>query len=650
VPVILGLSRGADLWSAATRLSGRGAEIRWFDVGEELHQIGIRVPADRLNDVVAAIDDLAGLEWADLQPPIRLRNSESVWRCQSGEPGLTPVFDHGLRGQGQVIGVLDTGLDVDHCAFSDPSYGLPAINGDAGTEVSPGHRKVLAVDFYWDEDWPDPGSNDWDDHGHGTHVAGSAAGDNLADGLHSGFDGMAPAAKLVIQDGGARHDDCAELPGLGCPVRPLEPVFDQAYRQGARIHTNSWGDEETVWPFNRYTERTADVDRFVWNHRDFLVLFAAGNEGPLGDTVGSPATGKNVVAVGATVHGDVEPPCPTAFSSRGWTHDGRIKPDLMVPGSTVLSSWSDGSIDTGNCTSNVVSGTSMAAPTAAGLAALVRQYFTDGFYPRGRPDAAASFEPSAALVKAVLIASAVDMTTLGCAGIGTVPSRAQGWGLIQLDRALFFEGDSGGVLVDDHRTGFDAASDPPVRRSVVVSHSTPLKVVLVWNDYPSNSRAATDLVNDLDLEVVGDGRIYAGNQFSGGVSVPSEDHDRLNNVEVVWLPDAAPGRWTISVSAHRISEAGQDFALVTVGDVEAVKPRRHRGPSRAAGRLIIGASAVETLCAQKPEARPWNSNGSKTSWPSPSSGTSHRRLKSGSSPSPPSAAGSDPSRGGSARR
>jgi hypothetical protein len=129
----------------------------------------------------------------------------------------------------------------------------------------------------------------------------------------------------VIQDGGYSFDDCADLPGLGCPVRPLEPVLQQAWDQGARLHSNSWGDEENFLPHNRYTERAADVDRFVWEHPVMAVLFAAGNAGQEGDdTVISPATAKNVVAVGATWRADVDPPCPTEWSSRGLAHDGRI--------------------------------------------------------------------------------------------------------------------------------------------------------------------------------------------------------------------------------------------------------------------------------------------------------------------------------------
>jgi len=85
---------------------------------------------------------------------------------------------------------------------------------------------VLIVDFLHAADNPaDPTA--WDDNGHGTLVAGVAAGDDLANPvLHDHADGMAPEAKLIIQDGGTGTDDCADLPALGCPVADLGPYFD----------------------------------------------------------------------------------------------------------------------------------------------------------------------------------------------------------------------------------------------------------------------------------------------------------------------------------------------------------------------------------------------------------------------------------------
>ncbi len=579
VLVAVTLAPGTPAVSFATRIEMAGGSVSWSDDSATMTtRLGLRVPREHLAAVIEELETTPGLVSAEPQSPVRLLNDASVWRCQSGEPETTPIFDRGLRGDGQVIGIMDTGLDIDDCRFDDPVVGLPAVNQADGTGINTDHRKVLAVDFHWEADWP-PRSLGWDDHGHGTHVAGSAAGDVLGNLDHDGVDGMAPAAKLVIQDGGALVDDCADLPGLGCPMKPLEPVLEQAWAQGARIHTNSWGDEENFLPYGRYTERTADVDRFMWNHKNTLVFFAAGNSGPEPNTVISPATGKNVVSVGATLHGDFEPTCTVPFSSRGWTRDGRIKPDVLAPGMWVMSAATNFVVPEPSCGNAQSSGTSMAAPTAAGLAALVRQYFTDGFYPAGFASPGDGFEPSAALVKAVLISSAVDLSTRGCPD-EPIPSRDQGWGLIQLDTALAFAGDGRGLVVDDHHEGFGSPGDEPVAVRVAVKETGPLKVVLVWTDPPSSSLATTHLVNDLDLVVSGPNGNFRGNSFSGGVSVPDGAPDRLNNVEVVYLPAAERGVWTIEVAPHAIEVPTQDYALVVTGPV-----RLEEGPRQPSGRV-----------------------------------------------------------------
>ena len=285
-------------------------------------------------------------------------------------------------------------------------------------------------------------------------MAGTVAGDNFANLLtHDTADGMAPGAKLVIQDAGFQTDNCGDLPGIGCPVVDLNPIFQQAYNQGARIHTNSWGDNENAAVQNNYSAGSQDVDEFMWNHKDFLIFFAAGNSGPGTGSVGSPSTAKSAVSVGATLRG-TSANSMASFSSCGPTADGRIKPEITVPGSSIVSANSDNNIAHQQLQHPQPLGHQHGLARArAGLTALIRQYFTDGWYPTGSKNSPNAFTPSAALMRATLVNSAINMT-----GTTAMPANCQGWGRVLLENALFFTGQTRKLWVKDDATPFNTGS------------------------------------------------------------------------------------------------------------------------------------------------------------------------------------------------
>lgn len=230
-------------------------------------------------------------------------NDRSYYTLQSGiHHGPTPIHDHGIRGEGQIIAILDTGLDYDSCYFAETDQSAPPVNtgtpgGPLQTDrVDGSRRKVIAYDFLFScdqypgqrgcDDPRDPLS--WDNTSHGTHTAGSAAADSGEYLLHEFGDAIAPGAKLVIQDAGYNGgDNCSQFPGLGCPIRNFTAALDQAYIQGARIHSNSWGDRQgtpmgTTPPTGNYSASARDLDAFVQTHPDMLILVATGNAGALG--------------------------------------------------------------------------------------------------------------------------------------------------------------------------------------------------------------------------------------------------------------------------------------------------------------------------------------------------------------------------------
>ncbi|MEA3274533.1 MAG: S8 family serine peptidase, partial [Pseudomonadota bacterium] len=341
-----------------------------------------------------------------------------------------------------------------------------------------------------------------------------------------------------------------------------------------------------------YDEQCLALDRFVWEHQDFLVLVAAGNDGadtnPPGNgidsmSVTSPGTAKNCLTVGASennrpgqfgdetygewwpgdfptdpFHSDPMTDSPddvVAFSSRGPCASGRRKPDLIAPGTFVLSTRSSqipannfawGAFPPAKDDYMYMGGTSMATPLVAGCAAVVRQYLRQ---------TANIDEPSAALLKTTLIHSSVFLPyRFAQPGSSGRADDEQGWGRLDLQRVLnpqpptkvlFFD-ETAGLQTGEMREFAIEISDG----------SVPLRITLGYNDFPGE-----DLVNNVNL-IANDpnGNFFVGNDLVGA-GAPDSD----NNVEGILVENPATGNWSIRVVASNIPEGPQSVALVVSG-------------------------------------------------------------------------------------
>jgi len=539
---------------------------------EEGRRLLLKVPGETLSRAVAVLSELPAVWSVAERVEPRLLNDDSVWVVQSYDTVnrtnyalSATIWNHGITGTGQVVAVADSGLDSDMCFFHG-SAEAPA-NAQFPVPPSPGtldpSAKVAAYAVL-------PGATPYDGLAffyHGTHVSGSVLGDNFltpstpTSGGHDAGDGMAPNARLFFQDAG--NEAQQSLSGL---MTDLADIFDQARNAGAFLHSNSWGSDTQ----GAYTSECAMVDRYLWEREEMAVFFANGNAGAQGPmTVDSPAAAKNAIAVGALTNGSAGANAVASFSSRGPTQDGRVKPDLCAPGSSIRSAGGDGSHTSFNCGIAIMSGTSMATPTAAGAAALLRQYFTDGFYPTGQKNPDDALVPTGALLKAALIAGAMDV---GAAGFG---NGDEGWGRVNLDNVCFFSTptrDLSRTRLWNRPNGAGLREGESDVYSLSVAAGRPLKVVLVWSDPPPSDGAGPALVNDLDLSVEAPGgALYRGNVFSDGASVTGGSPDAVNNVEVVFLPSPAAGTYTLTVHAAEVpgnpllpESDRQGYALVAV--------------------------------------------------------------------------------------
>lgn len=471
----------------------------------------------------AAISAIKSVQYVEEVPEAVERNNGSRTSVQSGLAGLTPFYNNGINGAGQVVGLLDSRMDVNHCSFRDPN----------GNPIGPTHRKILAFN-----------ATAGTAASHGTHTAGTLTGDN---NLNDDTRGVAYLAKIVFN----LTPSSADLTLAN--NTQLETRLNQHHSQGARVHSNSWGADGRT----DYNGWTRAIDVFSRNNEDSLVAFAVSN----GSTATTPENAKSCLAVGGVQ--DVPNINNFCTGGTGPTADGRRKPEIFAPGCSILSS-------SANTTCSVVSltGTSMACPAITGAAALMREYFADGFYPAGALGGPAQ-NPTGALTRAMILNAGQDITNMG----GGYPSNAEGWGRLVGDQSAFFAGDTRKLAVWDVRNAdFNSLTTGAVnsRRFSVNSSTEQLRVTLTFTDVAASLSASSTPVNNILLEVIAPDGVttYRGNNFSGGVTIPGTGFiDNINSTEQVHINTPAVGLWTVRITGTAVNQQTQGYGLVVTGDV-----------------------------------------------------------------------------------
>ncbi len=525
--------------SAIAAVSGV-ENIQAFVQVEPLHVL-LESGANSVESAAGDYSDLNGYETGT-----KVMNFDAAWAL-------------GITGQNQIVGMADTGLD---------SGDSKAIHQDFNGAVKSGY----AVGMFG-KTWADP-------MGHGTHVAGSVLGRGTASG--GKLKGGAFSAQIVAQGMWSPI-----LNNLSVPSN-LAGMFNQAYADGARLHTNSWGAAAN---FGAYEKMAATVDQVMFDKEDLLILFAAGNSGVDknkdgridSNSIGTPGTAKNALTVGASENllstggiqrkiGELKsspenwPVAPITeskmsddingiamFSSRGPTLDGRTKPDIVSPGTNILSVRSQqkgAEVLWGVYNNDYVysGGTSMACPLTAASATLARQFLIEKMSQKN---------PSAALVKAYLLHTAAEMFPGQYGEVGESrgqeiltlrPNSDEGYGRVDLAQVVSL-GTKGALLISDSK---GVATGETETAKLTLSTGGKLVVNIVWTDAPGSVNSSKALVNDLDLEVtLPDGKVLSSN-------------DQINNHSFVQSSVSA-GSILIKVKGVNVpmgKSGKQPFALV----------------------------------------------------------------------------------------
>ena len=508
VPVYITLMTADPAGEWRQALSELGVVVGAYD--GDLRSYTANLPASALTRVLTA-DFVLSVE---PMPIVAVNHASAV--PVMGVDGLRQ-FDpatgrfSGLTGSGVAVGVLDTGLNTNH--------------GD----ITYGRRSICGASLVGGEGW-----DLWfDDHGHGTHVFGTIAGSGRT---NSSLAGIAPAvshlrfAKVLSPDGSGIAEDVRR--GMDYLSRPTSCTWQGELSDGVKplIVNMSLAAVSLEYSGRGVGERKLDA---IVNGHSQLYVVAQANSGTQGFS--NFGTAKNSLAVGAVHDSGII----ADFSSHGPTADGRLLPNVVGTGVN-LTSVRGGAARSGHSTQ---SGTSMASPSVAGVAALLME---------ARPQ----FQNRPALARARLMASAIrpnayleDRAQLpgdNTNGPGSFQTQ-YGLGLVSARTSLASRDDPAGWLIGS------ASSRPDNNSYEYIDIEVPedagrLDIVLTWDEQPADTLTRS-VLNNLDL--------WADHHADCGEGACGEYASRSEVDNVEWLLIEAPAAGTYRIKVAPVEVYGE---------------------------------------------------------------------------------------------
>jgi hypothetical protein len=489
VDVIVHFSKGITPDEAESYFLGKQYPVvdkTWSDY----HFITLRAGQQNINEL-AAIPFVEYIEPVAPDPKtfnylMRSNTRANVLNAPASEGG------EGLSGRGVTIGIGDDADPSGHVDLYDR-----VINRAAGLQQT-----------------------------HGTHVAGIAAGGGLKDPL---FQGVAPQATIIAQ--------------LFNGIFLNAGAYIADYRMV--VTNNSWGNItgecDLAGVYDTYSKLIDDISV---QYPYLLHVFAAGNDGPFTcngfpqqyhTIVSGHQSAKNVLSVG---WGEKNMTVST-FSSIGPAADGRLKPEITSQGSGLRSTAPGNDYFTDW-------GTSMAAPTVAGGAALLIEKYRQ---------MNSGNDPKSGLIKALLMNGARDIEN-------PAPDHKSGYGFLNLVRSI-------DILKNNRYLTSNISNGLAVDHSITVPAGlSQLKVMIYWHDPSAAIFAQQALVNDIDLElitppasVVLPWRLSSDSNNATANATRAADH--LNNSEQVTIDNPVAGNYTIRIKGSAINTGpSQEYFIV----------------------------------------------------------------------------------------
>ena len=366
---------------------------------------------------------------------------------------------------------------------------------------------------------------------HGIHTSGTVGG---AGNLNVRNHGFAPKSTIVSQ--------------WFSDIITNTPTYITDYNMIATNNSYTYADDGCPGE-GIYDASSNYADAQMKIYETVLHVFATGNDGfyscspyPVG--FGTIKTGwqcaKNVISVGAINQADYS---LAGFSSRGPVQDGRIKPEIVAAGLSVLST-----IHNNNYGLN--SGTSIAAPAITGSATILNERYRQ---------LNGGSTPKASLIKALMCNTAEDLGNPG-------PDYTFGFGMLNVRKA-----------VEAMETGhyFISSTAPATYPVNVPAGVRRLKVMLYWADPAALANAGSTLVNDLDLSVTAPGPVtvlpLVLDPTPANVNLAAvQGADHRNNIEQVVIDNPPAGIFNFNVNAFSVPQGPQEYVLTYQFDMNGI--------------------------------------------------------------------------------
>ena len=349
--------------------------------------------------------------------------------------------------------------------------------------------------------------------------------------------------------------------------------------KGLLVSNHSYGISVSnlpQWYFGAYLKISQDWDAIQYNAPYYLSVTASGNHAQGNDRLVGFNTAKNSLSVGSSLSANNHAVAP--FSAYGPTDDGRIKPDLVAPGTQFFSasSLSDQSYTSG-------SGTSYSTPLVSGAALIAQEAYyktTTRFL-------------KAASLKGLLMHTALDVDQLG-------PDFTRGWGVLQQDQALAFIGNlntTSSLLEENLSNGQETTH-------TFTAGQDGMKISLSWTDLPGEyvnrgTLNPTDkaLVHDLDIRVYKDGVIYEPYVLNAKAPLAAATRGDNSTDPFEQIQLSEPGTYTLVISHKGRLKETQAYSLLLSGlwsDSETPQTRSG-SPQTAEPPTALQAETTETL-------------------------------------------------------